>query len=262
MTPERSFEDRVDSVMTPWRKKVKDLQTQRGIGASEGCFNCDHFMSCSESIKKKHNKKKLYKGDWTYVGRQYGKAFVSGKRAKILFLSMERPGDREHQEFETTQKEFREGAFFRGNPHMAGVDVQLAYLIDEETPLNRCQQFALTNSVRCHPASERSKSESTAEMIENCREHTRAIVEALHPDIVIVQGRDRDCGFEAKILKQYGGYGTTAEIGVARLRGKEVLTLHTAHPAYYSEWWGFQWRRRLPAGMGRAFNRAKEMFAS
>ena len=262
MTPEQRFGDVVDTVMTPWREKVKALQTQQGTGASEGCFNCDHFKSCSESIKRDHNKKKLYKGDWTYVGRQYGRASVSGKKAKILFVSMERPGDHEHEEFETTQKAFRESAFDPGNPHMAGVAVQLAYLIDEETAVNRCQQFALTNSVRCHPPSRKSGSKSTPEMIWNCREHTKAIIEALYPDIVIVQGRDRDCGFEAKILKQYEGYRTTAEIGIARVRGKEVLIIHTAHPAYYRRRWGFQWKGRLPAGMESAFKRAKEMYAS
>ena len=260
MTPEQSFEDRVDSVMTPWRRKVKDLQTQRGIGASEGCFNCDHFKNCSESIKKKHNKKKLYKGDWTYVGRQYGRASVSGKRAKILFVSMERPGDREHEEFETTQKEFREGAFCWGSLHMSGVDVQLEYLIDEETAVNRCQQFALTNSVRCHPPSRTSRSKSTREMISNCAEHTKAIVEALYPDIVIVQGRDRDCGLEATILSK-SRVKPIVELGSAKVRGKEVLILHTAHPAYPG-YRGFRGRRGLPAEMTRLFKRAKEMYAS
>ena len=253
--PDPKFADGVDSVMTPWRKKVKDLQTQRGIGASEGCFNCEHFKSCSESINKK-----LYKGDWTYVGRQYGKGSVSGKRAKILFVSMERPGEREYEEFECTQKEFREGAFGRVNPHMAGVDIQLEHLLDEETAVNRCQQFALTNSVRCHPRGRGSRSESTPGMISNCAEHTKAIVEALYPDIVIVQGKNRNCGFVPEILSRYRGYGTTAEIGRARVRGKEVLILHTAHPAYYPRK-GFHWKRGLPAGMGRAFKRAKELFA-
>ncbi len=36
----------IDTEMTPWRTKVKNLQTQLGIGASKGCFDCKHFKSC------------------------------------------------------------------------------------------------------------------------------------------------------------------------------------------------------------------------
>ena len=256
MTRRQSFKSNVDSEMTPWRAKVKDLQTHRRIGASAGCFDCEHYKSCAESL----GEVRMSKGDWTYIGRQYGRASISGKRARILFVSMERPGDREYEEFECTQREFRESAFDRVNPHMAGVDVELEHLLDDEVPVNRCQQFALTNSVRCHPATATYRSQSTSQMKVNCASHTKAIVDVLSPDVIVVQGRDRDCGITPEPIGAYGGSGTTAEIGKATVKGKGVLILQTAHPAFYSRR-GFQWKEgRLPAELGRLFRRARRLY--
>ena len=138
--------DNIDDEMTPWRTKVKNLQTQLGIGASKGCFDCDHFTSCHKSISNQ----KMLKGDWTYVGHQYGKALVGGKKARILFVSLDRGGQGDgYEEFEATQQGFRTAAYKRENPHMGGVDVELKHLLDETSPEDRCQQFALTNAVRC-----------------------------------------------------------------------------------------------------------------
>ncbi len=120
----------IDTDMTPLRIKVKNLQTQFGIGASKGCFHCDHFTSCHKSICNKP----ILKGDWTYVGHQYGESLVGGKKAKILFVSMDRTGTgEEYEEFDQTQNSFRESANCRYNPHMGGVDVELEHLLDETT---------------------------------------------------------------------------------------------------------------------------------
>ena len=40
----------IDNEMTPWRKKVKDLQAQLGIGNSKDCFSCKDFPKCKESV--------------------------------------------------------------------------------------------------------------------------------------------------------------------------------------------------------------------
>ena len=122
--------ENIDAEMTPWKTEIKNLQTQLGIGASKGCFDCDHFTSCHKSICNKP----ILKGDWTYVGHQYGEALVGRKKAKILFVSLDRGGQGDgYEEFDQTQNSFRESAYCRYNPHMGGVDVELKHLLDKTT---------------------------------------------------------------------------------------------------------------------------------
>ena len=110
----------IDTEMTPMRRAVKDLQVELGIGASAGCFHCKEFdTSCYPSIVRRMGEVEVIKGDWTYVGQQYGQAIIAEKRAKILFVSMERPLSTP-QEFEETQYEFRTACLKRSNPHMGG----------------------------------------------------------------------------------------------------------------------------------------------
>ena len=63
--------------------------------------------------------------------------------------------------------------------------------MDEDDPELIAMQFALTNSVRCRPVNEQAKSASGTswEMVEECSGHTRKVVEALSPDIIISQGQ-------------------------------------------------------------------------
>ena len=64
----------VDQVMTDMRTDVRDLQRNLKIGADEH-FRCEHYGKCEESIHKELG----HKGDWTYVGHQYGRATINGK---------------------------------------------------------------------------------------------------------------------------------------------------------------------------------------
>ena len=265
----------VDREMTPWRKKIKCLQTKRGFGgqteieASEGCFRCEHWESCYESISRKWNKDEVVKGEWTYVGRQYGEASVNGKKAKVLFVSMNRIWHKNRlkrgEDFEYTQKEFRCSALKRSNPHMGGVDVELKYLLDEETSCeDRCQQFALTNAVRCCLPSG-SRYRATKKMEKNCAHHTKAIIQALEPDIIIAQGnppRDSMCKlFDLGNKEKYhngrpGRSSRSVEICQGKIGDKKVLFLLTAHPARYP---GFSWKKgHLPDELKKAFDLAKE----
>ena len=257
----------VDSEMTPWRTKIKDLQIERGIGNSEGCFDCEHWECCYASIPDQQ-KNNVSKGDWTYVGHQYGKASVNGKKAKLLFVSMDRPwGGGRCEQFEETQQSFRESAKGRYNPHMGSVDVELEHLLDKETSCeDRCQQFALTNAVRCCFRLGASKYHATPTMEKNCASHTKAIIQALAPDIIIAQGKnphnslrklfnlDRDI-VETYCNKMTGPQFRSVEIG----QREEFLFLLTAHPANTP---GFGWKTGyLPDELKKAFKRAREMYA-
>ena len=259
--------DKIDIDMTPLRINVKNLQTHLGIGASRGCFDCKHFKCCHASISNQP----ILKGDWTYVGHQYGEALVGGKKAKILFVSMDRTGTgKKYEKFDQTQKEFRSAAYERTNPHMGGVDVELKYLLDNETSCeDRCQQFALTNSVRCRPRSNSAASQSTSEMKRNCASHTQAIIKALEPDIIIAQGAYPREGlhnlFSPNIVNTKNNIGRykqyrSAEIGQAEIQGKKCLFLLTAHPAHYP---GFSWKKGyLPYELKEIFAQAREIYSS
>lgn len=260
----------VDSEMTCWRTKIKDLQIERGIGNSEGCFDCEHWENCYASIceKNKVKKNKVSKGEWTYVGHQYGEALVNGKKAKILFVSMlkqiwDENKLKKGEDFESVQKGFRTGALKPSTPHMDGVDVELKYLLDEGTSCeDRCQQFALTNAVRCCFRLEETSYHATCMMEKNCASHTKAIIQALEPDIIIAQGtnpRNSLCKlFDPCIVKKYKKpKEASVEIGL----GKGILFLLTPHPAYYSRK-GFQWSQGyLPDELKKPFKRAREIYA-
>lgn len=265
--------DNIDAEMTPWRTRVKNLQTQLGIGASKGCFDCDHFTSCHASISNQP----ILKGDWTYVGHKYGQALVGGKPARILFISLDRGGQGNgYEKFASAQKTFRSAAYNRVNPcervnpHMGGVDVELEYLLDETTSReDRCQQFALTNSVRCRRKSGSMKYEAKRIMEQNCASHTKAIIQTLKPNIIIAQGanpRKSVCKlFSPRIVAKYdngrsGQSFRSAEIRQGRIwQGREVLFLLTAHPANYPS---FGWKRGcLPCELQKMFAQAREIYS-
>lgn len=253
--------DNIDAEMTPWRTKVKNLQTQLGIGASKGCFHCDHFTSCHASICNQP----ILKGDWTYVGYQYEKALVGGKKAKILFVSLDRTGTGcGYEKFASAQNSFRSAAYERTNPHMGGVDVELKYLLDKTSSKDRCQQFALTNSVRCRRKSGSSNYEAKWIMEQNCESHTKALIQELEPDIIIAQGdnpRKSMCRlFSPKIVKRYQRPSWPS---VEIRQDERILFLLTAHPAYYSRK-GFRWERGddLPTDkLKKAFERVKKIYS-
>lgn len=258
----------IDNKMTPWRKKVKDLQTQLGSGNSEDCFSCKHFPKCEKSVASNAN---IRKGDWTYVGRQYGKALINGKKARILFVSMERPwdGTNRWQDFKDTQKDFREGAYTRSNPHMGGVDAELTYLLDKTTsPADRCQQFALTNAVRCVPYFHNSDAQSTLEMQKNCKCHTKEIVKVLKPDIIVAQGSSPRKSiyrlFCPEIIKKdVDGRREVVETVEVGLADKRVF-LFTPHPAFYTyPDNSFIWKwKDLPTDLlEEAFKKVREIFS-
>ena len=256
-----------DSYMTPMRRAVRDRQVESGIGASAGCFHCKAFdKSCYPSIVRKKGEVEVIKGDWTYVGQQYGQAMIAGKCAKILFVSMERPLLKP-EEFEETQYQFRTACFKRSNPHMGGTDVELKYLLGPTPPKKRCQQFALTNSVRCRPSSPNAKSQSTSTMIAKCQAHTKAIIETLTPDIIVTQGRHPSDSIiklfdpdTEVVFKSDNGLRSSSLRKAAVHRGGGVLFLLTAHPANHPS---FRWKSGgLPDYLHDAIKEVRKLYAA
>ena len=260
--------DRTDREMTPARIAIKALQEKLGIGASDECFRCGSFdTQCKPSIEKTLGKVQISKGDWTYVGHEYGQARIRNKLARILFVSMERPkSNQKPEQFEDTQRAFREACFHRKNPHMGGTDIELECLLDPTTPREkRCMQFALTNSVRCRPVSNRANSRSTPIMVKECRHHTKAIIATLQPDVIVTQGKPA-FGSIAKLYKtetvhkaRNGREGRTARFVEVR-RSDNLLFLRTAHPANHV---GFRWKRGpIPDYLGDAIEVLRNLYAA
>ena len=267
--------NQVDIAMTPWRIKVKKLQIEQGTGASPGCFKCRYFdrhsPSCYASLSNSYCRNNINKGDWTYVGYQYGKASINTKKAKILFLSMDRGGQGcGYEEFVDAKKAFRLGAYKRSNSHMGGVAVLLKYLLDNETSCkDRSQQFALTNSVRCRPRASDMDSRSTDQMVLNCENHTKAIIDVLRPDIIIAQGKDKGkenpCKsllrlFNPNIEKEYDNGRSRQSFRSAEIRRDQGrLFLLTAHPRSYPN---FRWSAGyLPDELERLCEHVRELYS-
>lgn len=243
--------DPIDTVMTPWREKIHRLMSaDLKVGASEGGFGCafefdgDGHHGCSGCGDLAEGRK----GDWAYVGAQYGEARVSGKKARILFVSMDRSRmewDPAHWTFLDVQKQYRSSAFARtqkgGNPHMRGTDCELECLLDNDvSPTDRCQQFALVNAVLCgRPAPEGTSTASVAtrEMKINCRKQGERIVRALDPDIVIAQGlnhaRNLCRSFMSGSVHQWPDKGSP-EVARGQINRRSAWFLLTSHPGWYT----------------------------
>ena len=258
--------ERIDTEMTDMRCAVHGLERRLAIGAEH--FDCQFFDECCTSLEreKRFRREEVVPGDWTYVGYQYGSAIIKGRCAKVLFVAMERPL-KEVETFECTQRGFREFCYERRNPHMGGTDVVLENLLDEgTTPEDRCQQFALTNSVRCRPQSSNATSGSTSTMTEKCQSHTRAIVEVLRPDIVVTQG----LVFPTKQIMGLFNPGIVCRTDNGRQgrqkrwaevrKGNGIIFLLTAHPARYP---GFAPKNgRLPCHLRNAIQVVRNLYGS
>lgn len=269
--------DNIDRAMrNPARRAIRALQEQLGIGASKD-FCCPFFEVCDRSVSGAIGTGR--KGDWVYVGDQYGGACVGGKRAGVLFVSMDRPGEEPEWTFEHVQAGYRRAARIRGNPHMGGVDVEMEHLLDGgASPDDRCQQFALVNSVLCGPSAARTakgkpsaKSLSSFEMRTQCQKHTRRIIQTLEPDIVIAQGGWPSTSVKDLLVdpQQVGDRWKNQMTGRQRREvelwrgsiegGKPLLALLTSHPANYPR---FAWKTgRLPDELSLGIQRTREEHA-
>lgn len=289
----------VDGEMTDYRARVVAVQRSQGSGA-EDCL-CEHFGVVDESGQRRDGvcQKSVLRsglelrrnGDWTYVGRQYGRALVDGHPTRILFMSMDRRAWMDEDminkgikfvefTFVEIQKDFRNSALRRRggekgkrfNHHMAGVDLEMEYLLRPESCCaERCQQFALTNAVRCgwwdprrDPKNQPATSRSTEVMKNRCASHTRGIIEELSPHIVIAQGahpRRSLCRLFA--LREWEVFRNDKGAALAELRkgdiaGSPALFLLTDHPAAPRAGW-FAKGKTLPKQFRDAFDLARRL---
>lgn len=263
---------------TWWQEKIHALQIKLGIGAEEGSFCCEYFEDCDRSVG--HGISKGRKGDWAYVGNQYGEATVGGKPARVFFVGMDRSflnrKDESHfLKYWPTHDDWRGSALkpVRPNWHMFGVNRTLKHLLDDGVNAeDRCEQFALANAVFCGPLAERRKREEEGKkdsivsdaMKTNCRQHLREFLLTLEPDIVIAQG----AGHPRQVCMPF--VSNRVEIVLGRVKtevwqGKVgsrpawfVLTGHPAAPQYWGIWDG----GGIPPELTAAVELVRDCYAS
>lgn len=261
---------------TEWQEKIHALQIKLGIGAEEGTFHCEYFEDCDRSVG--HGISKGRKGDWAYVGRQYGEASVGGKRARVLFVGMDRPflgaeSDDRFLEYWGTQDDWKNSALNprSTNPHMVGVNRTLAHLLDAEVLAeDRCEQFALVNAVFCGSTARQGKrgktrvSNVSGTMKTNCRRHLQEILLALEPDIVFAHGKDhpqRVCmPFVSNRVERVPGLVQT-EIWQGEVGGKPAWFVVTGHPAA-RQYWGIWDRGDMPPELTAAVELVRDRYSS
>lgn len=277
--------DAVDTVMTPWRQKIHDLMSGELTIAPTTTFACCDFTACDQSVGGRLSLGR--RGDWAYVGAQYGSAVIGGRGARVLFVSMDRPHNPEPGEdalrpFEKDQHTFRRGALHRSNPHMGGVDAEMEALVDVGVSAeDRCEQFALVNAVLCGPPGEAGMtSVSNETMRSNCEKHTRSVIRALEPDIVVAQGQNpqricRSLSTEGigrwAVRKKPAGTSVAqlpkrsrvAAVSRGEVGGRSVLFVLTAHPSHYSRKGIRYWSScAMPEELIMAFDAVRERYAA
>lgn len=276
--------DPVDTVMTPWRQKIHDLMSDESKVAPTTTFACCDFAACDRSVGGCLSSGR--RGDWAYVGAQYGEAVIGGRSARVLFLSMDRPhnqgsGEGSLRPFEMDQHTFRHGALDRSNPHMGGVDAELEALVDPGVSAeDRCEQFALVNAVLCGPPGDAGMtSVSSGTMTANCEKHARSVIRALEPDIVIAQGQNpqRICRSLStkgvarwEVKKKPAGSrpalpkrNRVAAVHRGDTGGRRVWFVLTAHPSHYSRKGIRFWSScAMPEELTMAFATVREQYAA
>lgn len=248
---------KADRMRTAERTAIKALYRTQGIRPSRrmkdfGCPNLEKY--CSSSQQGRNSRVRFCTGTWMYIGANYGNAQVAGRSIGVLFVAMERGGTfrPESEEFADTQRNFRNAAESRWNPHMGGTSQLMECLVGCEDRQLYSQQFALTNAVKCVQATNSQKSSSTATMVSKCSEHLRKEIECLKPHLVITQGdHPRQTVlelFDPKHVQNFSGQAGEAEVMLA----ENFVILTTPHPARKPGW---RWKKGpLPEFLRNAVN--------
>lgn len=251
-----------DDLETPERLATRELYERLGIVPASVAddFRCPNLADCSRLSRARGAR--FHTGTWPYVGPEYGRAVIRGRRVRILFVAMERGGSHDPSEelaFKQTQYNFRVAAEERSNPHMGGVAEIMKHLVDEVDPRRYSQQFALTNAVKCVEYTGRMDSGSTTKMIKNCKSYLRAEIDALKPDLVITQGthpRDTVCQIldPLRPLADFADEDGRSRSRILATGSRLIVT--TPHPARLK---GLGWKSGgLPAFLDAAVQRARD----
>lgn len=205
-----------------------------------GNGGCQFFSECEKGISKSCT----FRFDKAKVGVEYGK---NPEIPKIVFVGLE--GLNEHQGIEETE------TVNCYNPHYKGVRYVLAYLLSsyfsKERPdsvLKNClkdyvetmKYFALLNCYKCAFGDKPKGRPHSESMKEHCQEILFREIEALEPDIVVFQVKDknkRPNNFNNNLVNIFGEKhqicerGDTGAYWYTLPSGKRFIWIWTYHGA-------------------------------
>ena len=158
-------------------------------------FGCKCYEDCRKSLNKRL-RRRMITGNWPYVGASYGRAHIDGVHRRILVIGMDQGGWGEAwgTTFHQRQGDWRAAFECPDHAHTGGTCLIIQRLMNnkERGNLRRvASAFAHTNSVKCSPRKvegQGMRSESTAEMRQNCQRHLKREIGLLKPDLVIAEG--------------------------------------------------------------------------
>ncbi len=182
----------IDKRMTRLRHDVKKLYSELGIKPTKGSFRCNNFANCCRSLRIR-KRQKVITGSWPYIGIDYGKAKVAGKKLRIIVIGMDAGGiDDVSRNFLHRQNEWR-CAFENSiespvSQHPTGTALMLKELVDDKRPNRFARQFVFINAVKCTPNNGEMTSGVKGSMCTACESILFREVHLLKPDIVITQG--------------------------------------------------------------------------
>lgn len=186
-----------------YKKKLNDDVYAKFYGTdTPRCKYCD---DCRKNLKDKHNKFSFYRAE---VGNRYGK---DPRIPKVMIVGLESKDPDKGNSFDDGEGNIvikdiiREPSRDASNPHYRGVRYVLAYLLSsfcgKETPKSTSgaslygyefmtKEYVLTNVYKCAFGEQEKYSnlEHTYEMKVNCQELLFDEIEALEPDVVVIQG--------------------------------------------------------------------------
>ena len=162
--------------------RLRRLYDGREIGVSN--FACCHLRSCRAAAREKN--RELCLGAEAHVGSKYGTPI------RLVVVSLDTGGRprAKGKDLAARRSEVQKVISSKTNPHMKGtlqILKQLYGVHEEKREGDILRRFAMINSAKC---SGRDANMNTVpnKLYNNCREHGRAELSVLDPQLIITQG--------------------------------------------------------------------------
>lgn len=171
------------------------------------------------------------RGSEAYIGEKYGAPF------KVLVASLDRGKDA--LTMEDRLKEITKGCIENEsrNPHMRGTLKTLEAIFSKdkaEEGSKLFKHFAMINTAKC--SLNKNMKQAPWRFFKNCRDHTRAEVEILNPNVIIAQGRKAADVFESlypptESKNEVKWFERRGEITLDNKCNKKALLICSVHPS-------------------------------
>lgn len=231
-----------DQIKSDSAELALNAYAQSQLVTADCKFVCSKSGSCAHSVQSRGPAWQLVTGESPYIGRNFSNFDEAGREFRIVFVGKERGGD-EANITTARRREIIEGYVRAGSPtkHLLGCFAATTMLLigdsrgavleisGQRTHVSKC--FALINALSCSAKSRSGVRDAspTTEMKQNCAPHLLAMIEAVQPTIVILQGNGAHEGLH-RALPTVPDRPTHGLLSV-RLGGYDVLVGSFTHPS-------------------------------